>query len=169
MNRSGTAIFTLLVTVFSASVMAQSSGLVEDLKACARMTDRDARIVCYENLGERALREESAESTSSRQAAQPGAATTAQAASPQPLPDNLGKTKHGEHDNKYSAVVTRCQKGQFGDWYFFFDNGQIWKDVGNSRYNFKDCNFNVTITDDFYGFKMTIHELDESVRVKRHQ
>jgi len=37
--------------------IAQVDDAVEELNVCARMTDRDARYTCYDNLGEHILQE----------------------------------------------------------------------------------------------------------------
>ena len=66
MTRTSTAIFTLLITVSTSTGIARSVDPIEELKACAKMTDRDARYACLDNLGERVLREESAETKPTR-------------------------------------------------------------------------------------------------------
>ena len=55
---------TLGLACISASI-AQSADYADELKACAKMTDRNARFACYENLGKRALEGESAAEKSS--------------------------------------------------------------------------------------------------------
>jgi hypothetical protein len=166
MNRSRKAIFPLLLVASAIPGTAQSSDPIQELMTCARTTDRDARLACYDDLGERVLRAEASGTASAREGA---TASTATDTDEQSLPSDLGFPKHEEKLDTYSGKVMSCQKGRFGDWYFIFDNGQIWKDVGNSWYHFKDCNFDVTITDDSIGYKMTIDSLDRTLRVKRHQ
>ena len=174
MNRTSTAIFTLLIMMSAPSGVAQSADPIEELKACARMAGRDARLACFDNLGERVLREESADIKPTREeVTQSEGASTATETNAQPLLDDLGLSKIGEDQEsmsiKYSGTLTSCKKGHYGDWYFIFDNGQVWKDVGNSRLQFKECNYNVTITEDFFGYKMKIDALDKTIPVRRHQ
>lgn len=174
MTRSNTAIFILLIMVSTSSGIAQSADPIEELKACARMTDRDARFTCLDNLGERVLREESADKKPMREkAAQPEAVTTAPATNAQPLPDDLSVPPLGDgqesKDIKFSGMITSCEKGHFGDWYFILDNGQVWEEVKSRNRRFKECNFNVTITKDFFGYIMRIDALDKTIRVRRYK
>jgi hypothetical protein len=165
MTRSNAAIFILLTTVFTSSGAAQSVDTVEELKACARMTDSDARLACFDNLGERVLREEPADTTPTQEKTtrpEPETATTTNAES---LPDELGRSKTTE----YVGLITSCKQDGRGDWYFFFDNGQVWKEVNKRSRRFKECNFNATITEDGFGYKMRIDGSDRTIRVRRHR
>jgi len=174
MTRTNTAIFTFLITVSTSTGIAQSVDPIVELKACARMTDRDARFACLDNLGERVLQEESAnKKPTPEEVAQPEALTTATATNVQPLPDDLGVSTFGDDQEsksiKYSGKIRSCKKGQYGDWYFFLENGQIWKEVNKRNRRFKECDFNVTIAKDVFGYKMRIDALEMSVRVRRHK
>ena len=165
MTRSNTAILIFLTVLFAFSGVAQSADTVEELKACARVTDQDARHACYDKLGERVLREEPAARKPADETAGPPTAVTATATSAQSLPDELGKPQ----DVEYVGTITSCRQGGRGDWYFFFDNGQVWKDVNKRTRRFKDCNFNATITRDGFGYKMQIDGSERTIRVKRHK
>ena len=63
--------------------------------------------------------------------------------------------------------VTKCQQDVNDKWYFYFDNGQVWKQRSNSRLRFPDCDFWVTITEDTFGYKMTIEGEDKQIRIGR--
>ena len=189
MTQSNTAIFILLITVFASSGVAQSLDAVEELKVCATMTDQDARFACLDNLGERVLREESADrEPAPEKMAEPEAITatareesadrepapekmaqpeavTATATDVQPLPDDLGNPKNVQ----YGGLITSCKKGYYGNWFFVFDNGQVWKEVNNRNLRFKECNFNATITKDAFGYKMQIDGREKAIRVKRNR
>jgi hypothetical protein len=91
--------------------------------------------------------------------------------SPQPeaqgLPDDLGfEEKKAPEKKSYRGHVRSC--GQMSDfrWYFVFDSGQVWKQSGDGSYRFKECDFDVTITKDFFGHKMKI-DGGKSIRVRR--
>ena len=170
MTRSITAIFTLLVMVSSPAVIAQSADVVEELKACARMIDRDARFACFDRLGQRVLAEESVDKEPAQEdSAQPeGTATAiATATNAQPLPDDSGVSESKTVD--YSGRITSCKQGHHGDWYFYLEDGQVWKEARRRNRRFKECDFDVTITKDRFGYKMRIDALDKTVRVRRHQ
>lgn len=164
MTRSNTTIFIILITVFTSSGIAQSVDPVEELKACARMADQNARFACFDNLGERVLREESADKKPTQEKMAQPEAVAGTATSVQPLPDDLGKSTAAIN---YSGLITSCKKSSSGVWYFAFDNGQVWKEVNKRNRRFKECNFNVTITKDAFGYKMRIHDLERSLRVRR--
>ena len=168
MTRTNAAIFMLLTMVYTHAGIAQSADPIEELKACAEMTDRDARLACFDSLGQQALGEQPAASEPKREeVVQPEAAPVETATSAQPLPDDLGVSEPKAIE--YSGMVTSCQKGHYGDWYFIFDNGQVWKEVNRRNHRFKECNFNVTIAKDTFGYKMRIDSLDKTMRVKRHR
>ena len=174
--RSRCAKYILLLTLGLACIstsIAQSEDPIEELKACAKMTDRDARFACYDNLGERVVREESAAKKSpTEMVAQPeGAATTGTATNAPSLPDDL----RGEvlEDRSQSTIIqqrgliTSCNEGRDGKWYFYFDNGQVWKQVNALKLHYKECNFTATITRDGFGYKMQIDSKKRKIRVSR--
>ncbi len=165
MIRSLETVFVLLVTVFATAGAAPAEDTSEALKACATMTDPQARLACYDELGQRALQEKpAAEPPQQEETVQP-VTETAPAPVAQPLPDELGESGN----TQYVGSITSCKQGHYGDWYFFFDNGQVWKAVSNRRLRFKECDFNVTISKDAFGYKMQIDGEKKSIRVRRHQ
>ena len=175
MTRSITAIFILVVAMFAFPGVAISADTIEELKVCAGMTDDDARLACFDKLGERALQESSvAQEPRQEEVVEPVAVAVAVTAAEadgvtetatviEPLPDDLG----GPDNVQYSTVVTSCKEGYYGDLYFVFDNGQVWKHTGSRRLRLKDCNFNATITKDGFGYKMRADGVDGTIRVKR--
>jgi hypothetical protein len=105
--------------------------------------------------------------------AQSEVVATATEANAQPLPDDLGTSKFGDDQKsnsiEYSGTITSCEKGAYGNWYFTFDNGQIWKEVVDRKLRFKDCNFSATITEDFFGHKMKVDAYKKPIRIKRYR
>jgi hypothetical protein len=165
MTRLNTGIFILLITGFAPFGVAQSAGTVEELKDCARMADQDARLACYDELGQRVLREEAADRKPTQEKMARQEAETASTVEIQPLPDELGRSKAVN----YLGTITSCKKGGSGDWYFFFDNGQVWKQVNRRDLRLKDCKFDATISSDGFGYKMRIDGFERTIRVKRHR
>ncbi|MBT8081903.1 MAG: hypothetical protein KJO56_05735 [Gammaproteobacteria bacterium] len=165
MTRSNTAIFILLIAVFTCSGAAQPVDTVEELKVCARMTDKEARLACFDDLGDRVLREEPADQKPPQEKVAQAEAESATRSNAQPLPDELGRSTTAQ----YVGLITSCKKGGRGDWYFFFDNGQVWKEVNRRNLRFKECNFNATIMTDSFGYKMRIDGEERTIRVKRHR
>ena len=174
MNRSKTAISIILLMVSTSSGVAQSADPIEELKACARMTDRDARFVCLDNLGERVLREESADEKPTREVvAQSEAVTTATEINAQPAANDRAVSKSEDDQEStniiYSGTITSCRKGHFDDWYFTFDNGQVWKEMVRRKLRLKECNFSATITKDVFGHNMKVDAFEKAIRIKRYK
>ena len=172
MTRPGKTILTLLLLVSAPSGIAQSVDPVEDIKSCTRLTDRDARLACFDDIGERVLGEESVDGNTVRKEVAPREPmTTAPAVTAQPRPAVSGAASPGggqaERSATFSGMMTSCKKGHFGEWYFVLDNGEIWKEVKKRNRRFEDCNLEVTITKDMFGYNMRIDALDRTIRVKR--
>ncbi len=165
MTRVNTAIFIFVIALFTSSGVAQSADTVEEIRACAGMADQSARLACYDNLGERVLREDPAAIEPPHEEDVQPEPVTETATIVEPLPDDLGKAKTVQ----YGGLITSCKKSGSGTWYFFFDNGQVWKDVDSRRLRFKECNFSATITKDAFGYKMRIDEVDKTIRVRRNR
>lgn len=65
------------------------------------------------------------------------------------------------------ARVADCRKDHSGKYYFVFENGQVWKQRDSSRLYFRDCDFEVTISKDFFGYKMQVEGDDRETRIGR--
>jgi hypothetical protein len=163
MNRANTAISILVIAMFTSSGFAQSVDPIEELKVCARVTDQDARLACFDKLGARVLGEEAADTRPTQEEKVQPEAVAEDESIVMPLPDELGRSK----DVQYVGLITSCKKGHYGDWYFIFDNEQVWKDVNNRNLRFKECHFNATIRKYAFGYKMRIEGLDRDIRVTR--
>ena len=152
---------------------AHATDAVEGLRLCAKMSDRDARLACYDDLGKRLLGEASTDDMSSANEdiqAEVSEAETVAAVTPS-LPDDLGgadfEKQAGTEPPENKGRVTSCKKGGDNRWYFFFDNEQVWKESNTGRNRFKDCNFVATITRDGFGYKMQQEGKTRTIRVKR--
>lgn len=66
-----------------------------------------------------------------------------------------------------TGTVVECLQDARNDTYFYFDNGQVWKQKTDSRIKFGDCNFDVTITRDFFGYKMQLVGEARRIRIAR--
>jgi len=98
------------------------------------------------------------------------AATAAPAAEPAPLDDEIGKEALGRDEEKELVVhgtVVRCVEDATSKYLFYFDNGQIWKQKDNTKIRWKECAFDVTITKDFFGYKMIPVGETRKVRIGR--
>ena len=165
-------VFFLSLACVPATVV-HAADAVEGLRLCAKMTDRDARLACYDDLGKRLLGEASSNDLSSaNEDIQAEAFETETAAAVTPsLPDELGgadfEKQSGSKPPENTGRVTSCKKGADNRWYFFFDNEQVWKESNTGRNRFKDCNFFATITRDGFGYRMQQEGKTRQIRVKR--
>jgi hypothetical protein len=166
---------TLGLACISASI-AQSADYVDELRACAMVPDREARFACYENLGRRALEEQPAtEKSSAEMTARPEAAAAPAAketaTNSATLPDDLGGSTFEEPSEsakeQYQGLLRSCKKSAGDEWYFYFANGQVWKQVDSHRLRHRECNFMATITRDRIGYKLQREGESTKVRVTR--
>ena len=132
-------------------------GILEELWRCAAVDDATPRLACYDRLGGH---QKSAPVTVSEELAVP--------------PDELGAESLSRNDDKKAeptavvARVTKCAKGASNKKYvFYLEGGQVWKQVSDKRLYFKECDFNVTISKDFFGYKMQREGEKPKFRVSR--
>ena len=134
---------------------------------CASIEDDNARLDCYDTLVGRsaAIDSHSAEGVEDTL---PEAEETTQAT----LNDEIGREniKRETEDRGSIAVrgtVIECRQDVHRKYYFHFVNGQVWKQKGNNRLSFGECRFDVTITKDFFGYKMQADGEDRRIRIAR--
>ena len=65
------------------------------------------------------------------------------------------------------ARVAQCEKDVWKKYLFHFDNGQVWKQTSDKKLYFRDCDFYVTITKDFFGYKMQVDGEKGRIRISR--
>lgn len=148
-------------------------------KCVAIAADAD-RLACFDAIASVATTvpglPEASEPPAAASAATAGAVvaveTAATAPAHEPISDEIGleRVKGAEKPEvqKYSATVTRCDENeQSGQTYFFFDNGQVWKQSRYRRLRFRDCQFEVSLAKDGFGYQMYIPDKDRTVRVTR--
>jgi hypothetical protein len=173
--------FCLLLAALGAAV-AQAEDVSEELKACARMSDHDRRIACYEALGARVLNEDAATSVErtspSVNAAppQPAAPQAAPAvAATEQLPEDLGGRKFRKPAKEETTQdmsrghIIACARSFDNKWLFTFEDGQIWKETDSSRTRYSDCDFQASISKDYFGYKMQIDGAKGKIRISRVQ
>ena len=100
----------------------------------------------------------------------PAVVTEAPPAEPAPLDDGIGKEKLSREKENQVVVhgtVVKCVEDATSKYLFYFDNGQIWKQKDNTIIRWKECAFDVTITKDFFGYKMIRAGETRKVRIGR--
>jgi len=158
MPRTETIFFILgtIALTAMAEVHAQDSS---DMARCAEHENADSRLACYDKVIGR----------SSSSPPDPEAAEK----KPNPLTEEVGqeqldsKDKPDQEPEAFAGRVTDCRLNADGKWYFYFANGQVWKERNSGRQQFKDCDFEVTITKDVFGYKMQIEGEGKKIRIGR--
>lgn len=99
-----------------------------------------------------------------------GESAASVASAPQALPDDIGGQQFEDKpDERYTDRVMSCRKATDDKWLFYFESGQVWKQVSSKRVLLDDdaCQFGATISKDFFGFKMQIEGENSKVRISR--
>jgi hypothetical protein len=160
---------------FAAISNGESPDPIDELKACAKTTNPDQRIACYEALGKRILEADAPATATKAQPVQTApiaaeAAVAEQASAPE-LKDDLGgerfATETDPADAQNQGLITSCRYGRDDRWYFYFENGQVWQQSNFGRLIFDECNFIATINKELFGYKMKIDGRDGKIRVTR--
>lgn len=133
------------------------SNIAADLATCAALQDTSERLQCYDEMSRRY------------------AVTTDESGNAARPPDTLGaeqlagrKDKRDEAASQHVFVrAIRCEKGPRDKYYFYLEGGQVWKQVSDKRLSYKDCDFNVTISKDFFGYKMQVEGEKAKTRISR--
>jgi len=169
----------LLIALPSTTVWAADSATatVEKLKQCAKTPETEARINCYEDLGKSVLTSDSqaADAQAHAESSQsPGAEKETENSddtADNGLPDSLGGGKFadraGYKAEEYRGRVTSCKQASDRKWFYIFENGQVWKQVDRRKRRHKDCNFDVSVIKDSFGYTMKIDGQDSSIRIDR--
>ena len=160
MLRTGTTIIilgTIALTV-SAEVHAQDSS---DIAGCAELENTDARLACYDEVTGRG-------SSSEEESVAPARSSEAVPLTQDVGEEQLdGKDKPDQAPEEFTGQVTDCRKQADGRRYFYFANGQVWKESNSGRNRFNDCDFEATITKDGFGYRMQVDGEGKKIRIGR--
>lgn len=177
-------VVVLAITVFSSQVVF-AGDLKTRLLKCVTLENAEQRVNCYDDIGNELL---ASEEDAVEKGADEKGTMTPEVAVPVAvekdrnnsdtesyLPAELGGEqfkKTTESPNKQSKAlargrVTSCKRAVDGKWFFIFENGQIWKQVGSRRRNYRSCDFLITIKKDGIGFKMQVDGEKSTLRIKR--
>jgi hypothetical protein len=133
-----------MIAVGMPSLLFAEDDILNELRVCAAIDGDSSRLACYDKVGGY---QEPAPLIVSERTAVP--------------PDELGSESLGrKKDDKveptsFAARVTKCTKDALKKKYVFhLEGGQVWKQISDKRLYFKECDFNVTIRKDFFGYKM---------------
>lgn len=125
----------------------------DDIRKCAKIADDSDRLSCYDEMAEDRQRR-----------METGAVEKSQS---DPNTDRVDTAGPSGEEFELQARVSRCEKSADGRYYFFLDNNEVWKQTKSDRHRYKDCTFSVTITRDWFGYKMLIDDGERTIRIKR--
>ena len=157
-------LFFVLV-LLAASTCVQAGGLDDRVRECSTIGDDAKRLACFDSLV--------VEKAAAAPEAPAAPRSPVEVAAVPVAPEDLGaetlrhKDRAAEEEINVSATITSCTERADGRYVFYFSNGQVWRQSKDDRVHFRDCNFNVTITKDFFGYKMQQDGEKRRIRIKR--
>lgn len=129
----------LVVSLVLLVAATSAAAVGDEILECAKIEANDQRLACFDGVAEKRQRR-----------------------------IDSGEIQSGEEEAfELKARVERCEKSADERYFFYLDNGQVWKQTRTERDRYRDCNFPVTITKDFFGYKMMTEDGERAVRVKR--
>ena len=149
----------------AAGVNAQDSN---SMARCADIDNADARLECYDEAAR-----QGAPSQPATEDAEKEAVSAPSREEPMPLSQEVGeeqlpgKSRPEREPESFRGRVIECKQDASKKWYFYFDNGQVWKQRANARLTNRGCDFTVTITKDSFGYEMQIEGETKKIRVGR--
>lgn len=169
----------LPLALWLSDALAEEDALQAELRRCAALPAEMDRVKCYDAL---AQRDPQPAETGAEGGPEESKPVEDPPLSPEPVTEPLSvqtveitnevgreQVEVGDDANAtvYSARVTRCQENSSGRVFFFLDNGQVWKQTDYSRMRYRECDFDVTLTRDAFGYKMKVVDKKSSYRVSR--
>lgn len=133
------------------------------LQRCGAIEDAESRLECYDEIAK--------QTTAPQQPIdreEPNDNVSPQEELPEEQsPDEEKSDKEEPGTGSFTTTVTRCEESYDGKYLFFFENGQVWKQVKTDRERYRNCNFTVTVTRDWFGYKMQRGDDDRRIRISR--
>ena len=132
--------------------------LSEGVTDCRLLTIDAERLACYDALTV----------SDERPSAQGGERTVL------PLDDSVGKGQVDEDADDdegrptYTARLVRCGDSSTGRiQLFYLENGQVWRQRNSGGMKVRECDVDIEITRDMFGFRLVIPSQNRSIRVAR--
>ena len=172
-KRTANARYTIFVgAVFLFAVLAARAdeSISDGLQRCRLIEGASARLACYDGLSRGRTPAPIAASASVDPSSVEQSA--AEQSANKSLADPGTETVRGDTGDKYETVtiratVTNCRQGENKKYYFYFENGQVWKQSGTSRKKYEDCEFEASIMRDAFGYRMLPDGETQRIRITR--
>ena len=153
---------SLFVMCAPVLVLAQSS---EDLSRCGSIEDDAKRVACYDEISGRQSTAKDVTMEAAPSSSAPAAAESEEYA---PLTADVGAESldGADKDKPVRGHVTSCRKDSFNDYFFYFDNGQVWKQRNAGGWS-SEVPFEAEIKKGLMSSFFLVNEGGKSTRVKR--
>lgn len=160
-----------MLLLISLPLPAQNDSVsMQEIRQCREHTDLVQRLACYDQIGKPAPVVETPAVPADAESPAAAAADVPQEVervSQHPMPsDDFGLPKSEDALESIRATVVRCGEANDRRFYFYLDNGQVWKYLGGKYLRYKSCNSPATLSEDSLGFKLQM-DGKPSLRVKR--
>lgn len=180
-SRSGRPATLLILVCWPVLAPGQPTG-PRDFMHCDGIVDDAARLQCYDEVSRQRKASSDEPKSSGVAVAAEDDAREEPADPPQPefgpdegevdqVPDNLGlsSVRGGDQRNReiFHARLVDCRPGGTGKTFFYFDNGQVWRQADERRVDFGNCDFDVTISKDMFGYRIEPDGNMRGVRISR--
>lgn len=140
---------TVLVPV---QASADAKGLDEQLLKCFEMSDETQRIVCYDGISRTIAKANPEKQEIVKQRAI----------------DDFGLSHQEQSHDEMIMQATHVEREPGGKWLITMDNGQVWQQTNDDRYNFHTKQPKVRIFKMLFGsYAMTEVDRSKKIRVKR--
>ena len=151
------------------STIAQASDTEPSSESeCRTIQDAAARLACYDKLQPPVAESAPAPVPEKKEAK---AAVSPDTMEPKPLDDKVGREslqrKDPEDLVKVRGHVVKCPTNARGTYFFVFENGQVWQQKDSKRIAWNECDFEVTIDKDYFGYGMVKDGDDRRIRISR--
>ena len=142
----------------SAQLSIADENISDEVMRCAAVDDASLRLACYDKIGGR-------EDLAPAIATLPAVVAPTDGIGSEQLPKKAKQEE--EAKGPVPARVNRCMQDARKKYHFYLDDGQIWKQISDKKLSFKECDFGVVISKDFFGYKMQVDGEKSRFRVKR--
>lgn len=148
--------------LFLAQVSSADDELRAEMSRCAALIDTSDRLACYDQISFEKIKVPETP-LSPAVASAPAAVPVDQMSAQSPAQEKPQK----EQPKTMNAHVIRCTKDARKKYLFYLEGGEVWKQISDKRLSYKECDFNVTISKDFFGHKMQVAGEKSRTRVSR--
>ena len=173
------AVIALVGLVSASSVSLAADSEFVAMQKCKALQDHEERLACYDGISSQQEPEvATVEAPPSVPQAPPNVAPVMEeslakeepgAAAPI-MDDEIGRERLGPKDGEQMMVrgqVVSCRENLSSKYEFTFSNGQVWQQKDNKRVPWKECDFEVTIRKDFFGYVMQRSGEKKEIRIAR--